>query len=63
MKYGKHDFSPDLHNELRCELCGEHLTNTQHLVVKASRQVRYSSTEGIGAFKFFSGLFKRRMSN
>ncbi|MBP5059200.1 hypothetical protein [Pseudomonas chlororaphis] len=31
MKYGMHYFSPNLHNEVRCGLCGEYLTDNQHI--------------------------------
>jgi hypothetical protein len=34
MQYGQHHFRPDLHNEMRRGLCGEHVADTQHLPAK-----------------------------
>lgn len=35
MQYGEHHFQPDLLNEMRCDLCGEHVTFSQHVRTKA----------------------------
>ncbi|KAA8553992.1 hypothetical protein FX983_02844 [Pseudomonas frederiksbergensis] len=40
MKYGKHHFSPSLHNEVRCDLCGEHLVDSQHIQVQPPKPVK-----------------------
>lgn len=31
MQYREHHFQPDMHNEMRCDLCGEHVSCGQHL--------------------------------
>lgn len=30
MQYVEHHFQPDLRNEMRCDLCGEHVASSQH---------------------------------
>lgn len=38
MQYGEHHFQPDLQNEMRCDLCGEHVAFSLHVRTKAPHQ-------------------------